>query len=1163
MAKLAFRSTEKRLWCALLLIWFLGIWTGTAQEMDTPQIIEEAIRYQNLGLAYLEESQLSKAVEAFTELVELLPEEAIGYGNLAVAHLRLQQADTAEVWVKRGITVAPMDSRLHFILSEVYQLQGHRKLAVEAMKEAVRLAPDELEFRYKLARHYLGQRNDSEAQQEAARHLQELHARSPVNIVVLLKLAQAVLAQGQLKEAEGFSRELMHILGDTDPEKLAYLTHGIDAIKQKDLKLASRNIRIFENLHRASARYQQGIGELVTDILGHPIETFSPAFKARITAEQIPPIEVKFEDVTERLGLANVEITSTDAVEVLLIDYDADGNLDLYIAPTGTLFRNNSGQFLPALQLRREKQDVSNLYATAVADLDKDGTQDFLIQTSKEILLFQTDASENWQQFSLVEYEQSGAETGLLHPVDFDHDGDLDLFTSSRTMYRNNGDGTFTDVGEQTFLTDTGSTPIGQEALSADFDDDGDIDIFVTHRETGCTLYDNLRQGRLRAVSSETGIPQNVQYTASAAGDYDNDGDFDIFLATADRIHLYQNTGDGSFVDALGSEAGVQGLPPVLLENIDYDNDGFLDVWVGGENGMFLFRNEGVGKFTEPYPFMESSSLTDEVLLKNAIAGAVGDYDNDGDLDLFFVNADRQLRALQNNGGNQNNWIQVRLEGLIAGNNKVNKDAIGSKLEVKVGELYQLRYVSKQMSHFGLGTFDAADVVRVVWTNGVPQNVVTPQARQRILEKQVLKGSCPFLYVYNGNRYEFVTDLLWRAPLGLVTSMGFVAPDETRDFVKISGEQLQPKSGKYSIQITEELWETAYFDEVKLIAVDHPANTDIFVDEQYIPPPFAEFKVYSVAEKRYPKSAVNHHGEDVSDALKAFDYDYAIEHAAGTYQGIVEPHAIILDLGDIPNKAPVTLFLTGWIFPTDTSINIALSQNPRINPRFPSVAVKDKTGKWTTVIDMIGIPAGKNKTITVDLTGKFLSDDRRVRIETDMQIYWDMTFFTVGEQSVPMEMTTLNPDSADLHYRGFSEMYRPNRHAPHLFDYQKVTTAGQWRDLAGYYTRYGDVTPLLQEVDDMYVILNAGDEITVEFDAVRLPALKPGWVRDFILYSNGWDKDGDINTLTSQTVEPLPFHGMSAYPYPGTEQYPNDEAHQEYRRKYNTRRVEHRLPPLR
>ena len=1167
--RFASADTRKQVKCVLLLTWLFAAWAVNAQEMDSPQIIEEAVRHQTLGLAYLEESQPSKAVEAFTALIELLPNEAIGYGNLAVAHLRLQQADAAEESVKRGIAVAPMDSRLHFILSEVYQLQGQSELALEAMKEAVRLAPDALEFRYKLVRHYLAQRNDPEAQQEAVRHLQELHTRSPVNVVVLLKLTQGLLAQEKLEDAENLCQELMLLLGDTDAEKLKYLTQGIAALQQGDLKIATRNIRIFENVHRASPRYQQGIGELVTDILGHPIETFSPGFKARVVAKETTPITVDFVDVTEQLGLGDVSAPSEIPTALSLIDYDNDGNLDLYIASVGRLLRNTGENFISVQQF---ESDISQ-HTVAFADLNKDGTQDFLLPPHDAITYLQMDADGNWETSSLIQNEQTTDETEVLFPVDFDHDGDLDLFSGRATtmMYRNNGEDkgtiTFTDVSQQTFVTtdaDEASsvqrTPA--EAVSADFDDDGDIDIFVTHKEMGCTLYDNLRQGKLRAVSNETGIPQDVRYIAAAAGDYDNDGDIDLFLATAVRLHLYRNRGDGSFVDAPNSEASVQDMPPALLRNIDYDNDGFVDVWVAGRDGMFLFRNDGTGIFMEPYPLIESVTPTDDMLLQNAIAGAVGDYDNDGDLDLFFINTEGQLRALQNDGGNQNNWLQVRLEGITAGNNKVNRDGIGSKLEVKVRDLYQLLYVTEQVSHFGLGAFDAADVVRVVWTNGVPQNVVKPQAKQRILEKQVLKGSCPFLYVYDGEQYQFITDLLWRAPLGLVTSMGFVAPDETKDFVKISGTQIQPKSGKYSIQITEELWETAYFDQVKLIAVDHPIDTGIFVNEQYTPPPFAEFKIYGVAEKRFPKSAVDHHGEDVSDALKAFDYRYAVEHAPGAYQGVVEPHAIVLDLGNVPNDIPLMLFLSGWIFPTDTSINVALFQNPRINPRFPSVAVKDKTGEWRTVIDRVGLPAGKNKTITVDLTGKFLSDDRRVRIETDMQIYWDTTFFTVGTQAVPMEVTTLNPDSVDLHYRGFSEMYRPNPHAPHLFDYQKVTKSAQWRDLAGYYTRYGDVAPLLQEVDDMYVILNAGDEITVEFEASRLPTLKAGWVRDFILYSDGWDKDGDINTLTSQTVEPLPFHGMSSYPYPDTEHYPNDEVHRRYQLEYNTRRVEHRLPPL-
>ena len=211
---------------------------------------------------------------------------------------------------------------------------------------------------------------------------------------------------------------------------------------------------------------------------------------------------------------------------------------------------------------------------------------------------------------------------------------------------RNNGDETFTDVTEQTFVkADTDGTSAGQqspaEAFSADFDDDGDIDLFITHRETGCTLYDNLRQGRLRAVSDETGIPQDVHYTAAAAGDYNNDGDIDIFLSTADRMYLYLNRGDGSFADDPRLEAGVRDLSPALLRNIDYDNDGFVDLWVSGKDGMFLFRNDGTGQFTEPYPLIKNVTSRDGAILQNATTGAVGDYDNDGDLDLFFINGGR------------------------------------------------------------------------------------------------------------------------------------------------------------------------------------------------------------------------------------------------------------------------------------------------------------------------------------------------------------------------------------------------------------------------------------------------------------------------------------------------------------------------------------------
>ena len=1131
------------------------------QERSPADVIAGAIHHQNLGLAYLEESQPNKAAPEFQALINLLPDEAIGYGNLAVAHLRLNNSDEAETWVKRGLEVQPMDSQLHFILSEIYQWQGKSEEAVAEMNEAVKLDPEDLGARYKLVRHFLGIRDDQEATRRAIVHLQTLRDLTPTNAVVRLKLAQALLQVERTEEAKQVGGELAALFWDVEEDMLKYLEQGLHLLEQDDSKGAKKFIRIFENIQKSTPRYQQGIGELVTDILGHPIEAFNQGFKSRVKAKLSPPIDVRFVDMSD-------EIHGTiwgEPTRVYVADAHKDGNFELY---TLCLPSNQLKKPLPLHEngpVHTVSIRASSAYGdtSAFADIDKDGDQDWFIfsEEQEKVILMQ----KRIPSISVRGYFRR-VDAELLF-VDYDHDGDLDkIFVTDNKIeaHRNNGDGAFTDVTHETFLPPNPSP--GVDADFGDFDNDGDIDLFVVNSTTGCTLYDNQRQGRLKAVTYETGIPQEQSFSTIAVADYDNDGALDIFLATTwSTLHqFYRNRGDGTFArdkrsdEALAVAKGLRGRDAHFL---DYDNDGYVDLLLVGSpdavdgRGVRLYRNDGTGRFTDVSNILPSS-------LSGGVDGAVGDFDNDGDLDLFLVDGNGRVVALRNDGGSRNGWLQVRLEAVTTGNNKVNIDGIGSKVEVKVDDLYQVKYATEPVSHFGLGSAERADVLRVVWTNGVPQNVIKPEANQRIVEKQVLKGSCPFLYVYDGEEYRFVTDLLWRGPLGMITSIGSVAPDQTADFVKIP-DIIAPKDGVYSLQITEELWETAYFDQVKLIAVDRPAGTEIFVDERYTLPPYPPFKIYTVEEMRQPRSAFDHLGNDVSDALREFDYRYAIEHEPGEYQGIVSPHAIILNLGDAPDGETVTLFLTGWIFPTDTSINVSLFQNPRINPVFPYLQVRDAEGKWKTVVDIVGLPAGKNKTIAIDLTEKFLSADRQVKIATEMQIYWDAAFFSVGDDSdLPIRMTELSPERADLHYRGFSKMYRPTPHAPHLFDYDEVTTTGQWRDLRGHYTRFGDVTPLLQGVDDMYVIMNAGDEMTVEFDADKLPPLQNGWVRGFILYSDGWDKDGDINTLHSQTVEPLPFHGMSAYPYPEGESYPSNPEHLRHRLEYNTRRVNHDLPAL-
>jgi len=380
--------------------------------------------------------------------------------------------------------------------------------------------------------------------------------------------------------------------------------------------------------------------------------------------------------------------------------------------------------------------------------------------------------------------------------------------------------------------------------------------------------------------------------------------------------------------------------------------------------------------------------------------------------------------------------------------------------------------------------------------------------------------------------------------------------DPSQDYFKIPGHLLKERDGLYQLQITAELWETAYLDQVKLFAVDHPESADIFVDERFTPPPFPPFKIYSTKQKNIPVSVNDENGNDLTELIREKDFKYISNMQMDKYQGITVPHDLIIDPGYIDVTQPVVLYMNGWIFPSDASINMAVSQSETTEIIPPHLQVLNQNGEWQTVIDNVSFPMGKNKFVILDLTDKFLSRDRKIRIRTSMHIFWDYIFYTLGEQKTDVKVNQLSLTSADIHYRGFSRMYRKGgRYGPFWFDYSNVSTEPIWRDLEGYYTRYGEVNELLIHPDDQYVIVNAGDEISIAFDAASIAKLKSGWKRDFIIYTQGWLKDGDLNTAAGQRVDPLPFQGMTKYPYGSNENYPQDQEHMDYLKKYNTREV--------
>jgi hypothetical protein len=294
---------------------------------------------------------------------------------------------------------------------------------------------------------------------------------------------------------------------------------------------------------------------------------------------------------------------------------------------------------------------------------------------------------------------------------------------------------------------------------------------------------------------------------------------------------------------------------------------------------------------------------------------------------------------------------------------------------------------------------------------------------------------------------------------------------------------------------------------------------------------------------------------DLLAVIGAKDDVYVSNLEPGRYQGVTRLHDLILDFGPVPADAPVRLFLQGWIFPTDASINVALSQSASREVVLPELALRGPDGVWRTVIPNLSFPAGKNKTVIADLSPHFTGGDLSVRLRTSMQLYWDHAFVGVGG-TAPLRVTPLALDRADLHYRGYSRMYRKGgRYGPQWFDYETVTREPIWRPIEGRYTRFGDVTPLIRSADDHYVVMAPGDEMTVSFDAASAPPTPEGWTRDFLIYSAGWIKDADLNTATGNTVEPLPFHAMSRYPYGSDEAFPTGPEYRRFLEEYLTRAI--------
>ncbi len=484
--------------------------------------------------------------------------------------------------------------------------------------------------------------------------------------------------------------------------------------------------------------------------------------------------------------------------------------------------------------------------------------------------------------------------------------------------------------------------------------------------------------------------------------------------------------------------------------------------------------------------------MKDPSNLKRVFAAA--DLDQSGRLDLLGLDAVGQPIKAVNHGAKNYHWQIIRTRAVTAvGDQRINSFGVGGEIQARSGLLLQAQPITGPEEHFGLGEWPETDVARVLWPNGVVNAEFSLHSDQEALAEQRLKGSCPFLFAWDGRKMRFVKDTVpWGSAIGLrINDLGPARIAATQEWYKIPPEDLAPRDGNYDLSISGELWETYYYDWLQLMTVDHPQGTAVFVDERFVVPP-VKLAITATDMPHAIARAVDDEGHDVTGIVESLDGHYLDTFGRGQYQGVTHDHYVEVDLGpDAPTNGPLYLIARGWLHPSDSSINVALGQGHHDQPEPLRLEVPNGHGGWRIARSNLGFPAGRNKICLIDLTGVFVPGaPRKVRLRTNLEIYWDQIQWARGLPNTPLRVTHIDPSMANLHYRGYSTIHQANMSSPEIPDYSHLASTTQiWPDLQGYYTRYGDVRELLNKIDDRYVIMNAGDEMTFRFPCPLHPRL--------------------------------------------------------------------------
>jgi tetratricopeptide (TPR) repeat protein len=1126
------------------LIPFLLRHTASAQSAKVSAAAkQQAALHNNLGAAYMNRQQQKQALAEFQKASVLDPNLGAARLNQAIALLNLQQFPQAQTILEEASKQDPQNPRTWYNLGLLEKSLGHFEASAQDFQRVASLDSTDADCRYFLGQNYMQLQNYP----RAIAAFESALKLNPFHVSAQFGLAQAYQRSGDTVHAKEylarFQEEIQKKLGT--PMSLTYGDQGKYSLAEE---------------------VPPGM-ELVP-----------------------PPISVHFADVTAASGLPtraeppdpslHQDASESDLGSgACILDYDGDGRPDILLANADGsgqpgLFHNlGNGHFEDVTKTSGIAIPGAGVGCTA-GDYDNDGRPDIAISYIDGVALFHNEGNGKFRDVtSAAGIHVSGHPLGLTF-VDYDHDGDLDLYVTrvsspasdasaasspaTNVLGRNNGNGTFTEVTSQTGLAAPGGS---WGATASDINNDRAIDFVVSEISGTPIIYFNPREGEFRA-SRPWESPMPAPAVGAVAFDFNKDGWMDLAFthSRAPALSLWRNVDGNKFISVALPKLGWArgwGLAP-----LDYDNDGWLDLAAVGEDSsgsghIALLRNEGSVGFRD----VSKEVGLDKINVARPRSIVTADFYGDGSTGLLITQANGTPLLLRNEGGNRHHWLKLALKGL-----NDNKSAIGTKINVYAGTLQQKFEIPAASGYLGqsdtvltVGLDDekSADIVRMLWPTGVLQDELNfpADSQQAITELDRHGSSCPILFAWDGHKFQFISDILGSGIIGHWIAPGQRNIPDPHEYVKLSASTLQPRNGLLSLRLLEPMEELDYLDQVRLLAIDHPAGVTVYPNAYFsMNPPFADFQVIASSDLHLPVGAWDDRGRDVFPLISQRDHQFVKSFEGLPYAGFAKLHWIELDLGKWDSRRPLWLVMDGF---TDyfSASSLYSAWKAGLKPIPPYVEELEPNGHWRRVINEMGFPGGLERTMTVDLTGKLRPGTRRIRIATNLKIYWDRIRIDNSPANTPYRISAVPLANAQLEFRGYPEYTEGTTPGDLSYDYDEVSATGPYANQAGYYTRYGDVRSLLARADEKYVIFGSGDEVAVTFNPSALPELPRGWVRDYFFYANGFDKDMDFYADFGGTVSPLPIHTLRSYPYPSGIGYPDDLRHLEYMLLYNTRAV--------